>query len=105
LSLSPGILAVALSLILSHYFSGTGQPQHNTISSGLGLIITVLCGFTLIPLWSLPGAGITASIAYTCSLIYQLVVFKRKASLKWNSFLLNREDVDVFRKELKTIRP
>lgn len=103
LSLSPGIIAVALSLILSHYFSGTGQPRFNTISSGIGLILTLILGFTLIPTWGLIGAGITASASYFCSMLYQIIIFKNKTSMKWKSFLPNKQDLAFFSKELKTI--
>lgn len=80
LSISAGILAVAVSLMFSHYFSGSGKPWHNTISSGIGLAFTLVLGFILIPALGLTGAGITSSAAYTASMIYQLLVFKKTTS-------------------------
>lgn len=85
LSLSPGILAVAVSLMLSHYFSGSGKPWHNTVSSGIGLIFTIILGFTLIPRLGITGAGITASFAYSAGMLYQLIVFMRSSGAKWKS--------------------
>jgi len=85
LSLSAGILAIAISLMLSHYFSGSGKPWHNTISSGVGLIFTLLLGFVLIPRMGITGAGITSSVAYTAGTVYQLIVFVRVSGAKWKS--------------------
>ena len=85
LSLSVGILAVAISLMLSHYFSGSGKPWHNTISSGIGLIFTLILGFTLIPVMGITGAGITASSAYFASMLYQLIVFLKTSGADWHS--------------------
>lgn len=98
-SLSIGILSVAVSLMFSHYFSGTGKPVHNTVSSGLGLFFTVLCGFTLIPIWGITGAGITASVSYLSSMLYQLVVFKKMTSVSLISFIPSFKDFRKFRTE------
>jgi len=101
LSLSPGILAVAISLMLSHYFSGSGKPWHNTYSSGIGLIFTLALGFVLIPLYGLTGAGITASVAYMAGMLYQLSVFIRISPAGWRSLLFNRSDFKSLFVELK----
>lgn len=93
LSLSAGIIAVAVSLMFSHYFSGSGKPWHNTVSSGIGLIFTIILGFTLIPAMGITGAGITASVSYTAGMTYQLLIFKKVAECKWQDFLIKKEDI------------
>ncbi|MFA6949350.1 MAG: polysaccharide biosynthesis C-terminal domain-containing protein [Lentimicrobiaceae bacterium] len=100
-SLSVGILALALSLMFSHYFSGTGQPVHNTISSGIGLIFTVILGFTLIPRFGLTGAGITASLSYLAGMLYQLLVFKKTTRVMWMDFVPAKKDVLLMTSEIK----
>lgn len=102
-SLSIGILAVALSLMFSHYFSGTGSPQYNTISSIIGLMFTIVLGFTLIPWLGLYGAGITASISYLSSMIYQLLIFKNRTRVQWKDFFPSIDDFRQIRKELKLL--
>lgn len=92
MSISPGILAVAISLMFSHYFSGSGKPWHNTISSGIGLVFTVALGFTLIPAMGIVGAGITSSLAYSASMVYQFIVFKRMTSTPLSRFIPGKED-------------
>jgi O-antigen/teichoic acid export membrane protein len=77
LLLAPGIVAMALSQALSHYFSGTGRMVHNLAGSSVGLVATAVLGFLLVPIHGLEGAAITASIAYGANAVYQLVVFLR----------------------------
>ncbi len=73
----PGLLAMSGSQILSHFLSGTGRIRHNTIGSGIGLLVTLPLGFWLIPGFGLKGAAITTSIAYSASVLYQLIIFLR----------------------------
>lgn len=73
----PGLVAMSGSQVLSHYLSGTGRILHNTIGSGLGVLVTLPLGWFLIPRYGLQGAAMTASMAYTLSAIYQLLVFLR----------------------------
>lgn len=79
----PGLLAMSGSQVLSHFLSGTGKVLHNTIGSGLGLLVTVPLGFALIPTYGLIGAAIASSAAYTASVAYQTVVFLRLTGTSW----------------------
>jgi O-antigen/teichoic acid export membrane protein len=101
LYLSPGILAMAVSQIFSHYFSGTGKQHHNAVGSAAGLIVTLICGFTLIPAFGIAGAGLTASFAYIVIALYQLVVFVRLSESKAGDFMLRKEDIKTVLKLLK----
>ena len=92
LSISAGIFSVAISLMFSHYFSGSGKPWHNTISSGIGLIFTVSLGLILIPKLGITGAGLTSSIAYSAGMIYQLIVFKYMTNAGLRDFIPGRVD-------------
>lgn len=97
LLLAPGLLAMAASQALSHYLSGTGRVWHNAIGSGLGAVATLVLGFMLIPKHGLPGAAITASIAYCTSTVYQALVFQRLTGARLRHFLPNAADVDRLR--------
>lgn len=88
----PGLLAMSGSQVLSHYLSGTGRIHHNTIGSGLGLLVTLPVGFVLIPAHGLIGAAITTSAAYTASVAYQTVVFLRGTSTSWLELLPHAGD-------------
>lgn len=104
LSLAPGIFAVAISLMFSHYFSGSGKPWHNTVSSGIGLIFTVLIGFTLIPAMGIIGAGITSSLAYLSGMLYQYIVFKKSTSTPFTHFIPGRKDIGKIRQLIEEFK-
>jgi len=102
-SLAIGILSMSVSMILSHFFSGTGKHYHNTISSGIGLVLTLIFGFTLIPTMGIIGAGITASISYFFSAFYQLIVFIRITGTGISQLLIRKQDVSFVKSELKKL--
>ena len=90
--MAPGLIAMSASQVLSHFLSGTGRIKHNTIGSGIGLVITVLVGFWLIPTSGLEGAAVTASLAYGLSVCYQLIVFRRVTGTSWAELLPHSGD-------------
>jgi O-antigen/teichoic acid export membrane protein len=98
ISLAPGVIALAANTIFSHYFSGTGQPRYNLIASLCGLAVTVPALILLIPAYGLIGAGLSASLAYTAAVVYQLAVFKRITKTAFKSFLITKEDLTLLRK-------
>jgi O-antigen/teichoic acid export membrane protein len=93
--LTPGIVFMSGAQALSHYFSGTGRNEQNSIASGIGLALTVVFAFLLIPRYGLRGAAVTASIAYTGLYAYQVFRFLsttgcgvRAMIPRWSSLLL-----------------
>lgn len=103
LSISAGIFSVAISLMFSHYFSGSGKPWHNTISSGIGLIFTVSLGIILIPELGITGAGLTSSIAYSAGMIYQLIIFKHMTHAELRDFIPDSGDIRRIKALIKDI--
>ena len=99
--LSVGILANAMSMMFSHYFAGLGKPRINLAGSLTGLLFTVALGFWLIPVYGLIGAGVTASVSYLASLVYQFVLFVRMARPDWKEFLLTRDDIHLVTNEIR----
>lgn len=91
--LSGGILVFSVSIVLSPFFSGTGSPGHNMISSALGLVFTIVAGFLLIPRYGLAGASIAAVISYTAGTLYQLIIFIRMSGFHLKDFLLTRAEL------------
>lgn len=104
MTLAIGIVMFSLSVSISPYFSGTGRPHVNTLTSAIGLLLTLAGGLTLIPRLGLAGAGLTSSISYTISALFQLAVFKKKEKLPLKRFLLTRDDLQfllhVIRRQL-----
>ncbi len=101
LSLSTGVFFLSLSKIFSTFFSGIGKPHINTISSAIGLVMVTGLGFCLIPRWAFVGAGITASITYFSSFVFQLITFIIKTELRAEDFFIGKEDVERVKFELK----
>ena len=102
-ALSPGIMAVAMSMIMSSFFSGNGKPQVNTIASAIGLGTLLVAGFSFIPLLGIVGAGISASLAYCATLIYQLIVFSRHHKFNLHEFIPAKEDIIFIRNEVRLL--
>jgi hypothetical protein len=92
LLLAPGIVAMALSQALSHYFSGTGRNVHNVAGSGIGLVVTTTAGLLLVPAHGLEGAAIAASLAYGANAAYQLVVFLKGTGMPLHKLRFTRAD-------------
>jgi O-antigen/teichoic acid export membrane protein len=99
-----GIIALAGEIILSRYFSGTGQQKINAVSSTVGLAVTVIAGFTLIPIYGLLGAAACASLSYLSIFIFLLIKIIRGTSLKLSDFILKKQDVVYFKRVLRKVR-
>ena len=93
LLLGPGLIAMAASQALSHYFSGVGRVHHNTIASGIALAVTIPLGLWLIPGSAERGAAIVSSAAFTSAIIYQVIVFSRLTASRFPDYLPNRADM------------
>ncbi|HOW26183.1 MAG TPA: oligosaccharide flippase family protein [Bacteroidales bacterium] len=101
LSLSAGILATAVSLMFSHYFSGMGMPRHNMIGSCIGLVLTLVSGLIFIPKFGIVAAALTASVSYLANLIYLMTVFIYKTNPDRKDFFIQKEDFRMLMSELK----
>jgi O-antigen/teichoic acid export membrane protein len=107
--LAPGVLMFNIALVTGHYFSGTGKYYINAIAEIAGLIITIVCGLLLIPVYGIIGAGITASVSYIVTSIILAMTFSRKAKInlfellpKWNDMKLYFNDIISYFKNTKS---
>jgi len=83
--LFPGIIAIAVSNIYGHYFSGNGKMNVLITKSALGLITTTILIFTLLKQYKLTGACIILNAAYIISSLYLIIMFyKEKKKIKNN---------------------
>jgi len=102
-TLGLGIVTLSISIILSQFFSGINRPYHNTISSAIGLLLTVGLGFFMIPRFGLIGAGITSAASYIATTIYQFVVFSRMSKFSASDLFLKRSELRLLFNEMKSI--
>ncbi len=95
--LMPGMLCVVISIAISHYFSGSGNPKVGMIGSAAGFITTLVAGFLLVPAYGLTGAAATASLSYAVSAIVGLYLFSKKRKLRPVDFILRRADLSLLK--------
>ncbi len=65
LLMAPGIVFFSAHTVLANYFSGTGKPKYNLYASLIGLSVTMISAFILIPTLGIQGAAITTTLTYT----------------------------------------
>jgi O-antigen/teichoic acid export membrane protein len=100
--LSIGICSFGLSCIYSHYFSGIGKMQISSYSSVVGLCVTVLAGFILVPRYGIYGAALTACCSYLSSAIYLLLKFRNETGRGLGFLLFSYRDLFSSIKSLGT---
>ena len=93
LSLSLGVVALSGNMILSHFFSGIGLPKYTFWASFVGVVVTIILLFYLIPMYGYVGAGITASCAYSTSFVFLLYSFMLRSKLSLRDLFLTKNDV------------
>lgn len=102
LPLSVGIVILSAGILFSSYFVGIGKTQVSTVASVIGLVITLVLSFILIPEYGMIGAAITASISYSVGVVYQFLLFIREpGGNRFSDFLFRKSDFTVVINELR----
>jgi O-antigen/teichoic acid export membrane protein len=65
LVLLPGVVLLGGAKVLTNEIAGRGYPHYNSVNAGLALVLTVVLDLVLIPRYSVLGAALASSIAYT----------------------------------------
>jgi len=97
IALSPGVIALAINNIFSHYFSGMGNPKINLHAKITGLVFTGALVFILIPAYGYIGAAITASVSYIATIIHQYIVFKKQTNTRFIEWIPVKSDFKEFK--------
>jgi O-antigen/teichoic acid export membrane protein len=85
--LSPGILCLSFSSILSHYFSGLGLQKIQLLANASGLLITLCLAWPLISLYGLFGACYAASMAYFVQALVLTAIFVKQNKISLRELL------------------
>ena len=101
LLMAPGIVFFSAHTVLANYFSGSGKPKFNLYASLIGLIVTLITAFILIPKLGIRGAAISTSLTYIALFTFQWIVFHRLTKSKLIQLVPNREDFNWLKIELK----
>lgn len=104
-TLAFGVLVYNFSILTGHYFSGTGRYQVNAIASSLGLVASVILYFTLIPRFSMAGAGWATSISYLITTIILMTLFNRENKGWYKDLVPTKGDIRQLKSELRNIMP
>ncbi len=81
--LGPGIVIFGFTIVVSHYFAGTGRYALNTLAALIGLLFTISGNYLLVPRFGLAGAGWTASISYIFTACFIIILFIKKTDYHW----------------------
>lgn len=92
LLLSPGILAISVSNIIGFYFAGINKLKILNIKSIVGLVITVVLSYTLIPKYGIKGASIVATISYMASSFILFFRFYQITDFSMSDFLITKNE-------------
>lgn len=76
--LAPGIIAVAVSNIFDHYFSGIGRLNLLRNRSFIGLAVTILTLPLMLKKFQLTGACIAVDLSYIFSSLYLWIMFRKE---------------------------
>lgn len=90
--MAPGVVFFSAHTVMANFFSGTGRPKYNLYASLIGLSVTVVAAFLLIPRMGIQGAAITTSLTYLALFVYQWMVFRRLTGSRLSELLPNHSD-------------
>ena len=103
LLIAPGIVFFSAHTILANYFSGTGKPKYNLYASLIGLSVTLVSAFILIPWLGIRGAAITTTLTYTALFVYQWIVFHRLTGSRLGQLVITKDDWNWATSEIKRL--
>ena len=103
LLMAPGIVFFSAHTILANYFSGIGKPKYNLYASLIGLTVTLIAAFIMIPALGIRGAAITTSLTYTALFIYQWLVFRRMTGTRIKQLIPDKTDFEWVWGEVRRI--
>jgi O-antigen/teichoic acid export membrane protein len=99
-TLAAGVLVYNFSILIGHYFSGTGRYYINAVTSSAGLVVSVILYFTLIPLYGIAGAGWATSLSYIFTTIILIVLFRKENKSWLRELIPTRGDFKKMKEEI-----
>lgn len=97
-ALAPGVLALAGSNILAHYFAGTAQLRFNLGASLLSLAVVTNCSHLLLTHGGIVGAAWASSVAYILGALWLMWQFKKQHPVSLRQWFPGKQDVQLIRK-------
>lgn len=100
--LSPGIIALAFSSAINHFFAGVGDVLYNTKTSVYGLALTLLLAYPSIVYFETRGAALATSVVYVFQAVLQFYFLARTDGVKASQLMVTKKDINDFISRLKT---
>lgn len=91
--LSMGILAIATSDMVGHYFSGIRQLNILNIKSLVGLFFTVILSIVIIPTWGILGACMVTTVSYIASATLLFYKFYKNTDFKLKYYIVTKNEI------------
>lgn len=90
----PGIVALAGATVISGDLMARGKPSYTSVSAAVGVVLTVILNFILVPLWGIKGAASASSLVYIVIFAVNFLFYRRESGHTLaDILLLNRKDV------------
>ncbi|HEY3386801.1 MAG TPA: oligosaccharide flippase family protein [Saprospiraceae bacterium] len=89
--LALGIIFISQRLVFIGYFKAINQMKHAIQAAWTGVVITILLDILLIPTYGIIGAAWATTIAYGTTVIFLMIIAKRKLGFQWTSVLMVRK--------------
>jgi O-antigen/teichoic acid export membrane protein len=103
--LLPGSVAFITANVTAAYFSGIGRQSLNTVASAIGLVVTLVLDFILIPHFGFLGAACASSISYSATATFSSVMFSRITGVRChNLYVLRASDMEFVRRIMRGTR-
>jgi len=102
-ALAFGVLIYNFSILIGHYFSGTGRYQVNALASTIGLIASVILYFSLIPSFGMVGAGYATSLSYLVTTIILMALFSKEYKTWYKDLVPSQKDIRQVISEIRNI--
>lgn len=97
--LLPGIIAGAISRVLSNDIAARGKPEINAYIGAIVMITNISFNILLLPCYGINGAAIATTIAYTFNLIIKLYIYRKLIECKaWKPLQDIQDDIKIFKK-------
>jgi O-antigen/teichoic acid export membrane protein len=96
--LSPGVLCISFSTVISHYFSGLGKLRFIAACNFTGFVCAVALAYFLIDRYSLTGAAIAANVGYFVSSMGLFFGFALRNKLSILEFFNIKADLENLKK-------
>jgi O-antigen/teichoic acid export membrane protein len=98
LYLSPGILFISFSTIISHYFAGLGKQKILVMANSFGLLATICTSHYFVSRYQLLGACYSTIISYFVAAAILVVVFMKENKFGIIDILRFKKDFELLKK-------